>query len=87
MENGKLNASDAILQLLEQRGRGKSICPSEAARRIAIPAQAWRAAMQDVHKSAAALQNCGKVTISWKGMARAVGDGPYRIALTKKDYE
>ncbi len=70
-------ARDAIRTLLAARGAGKTICPSEAAR--AMGGAAWREAMPVVHAAVARLVAEGEVRLSWRGAARAVADGPYRI--------
>ncbi len=71
----------AILQLLNARDAGKTICPSEAARRL-NPGN-WRERMPEVRATAAALAEQGRVAITQGG---AVADpqtlvGPWRIRL------
>lgn len=70
-------ARAAILELLCERATGTTICPSEAARRIA--GDQWRAAMPAVHAAAAALLEAGKVRLSQRGKPVVVPVGAYRI--------
>lgn len=71
----------AILVLLERRGAGSTICPSEAARAVAAAAgkSGWRGEMPAVNAAVDSLVADGLVRLSWKGAAMAVRDGPYRI--------
>ena len=73
-------AGDAILALLAERAAGATICPSEAARRLAGPSGDWRAEMDAVHTAADALLAEGAIALSWKGTAMQKRRGPYRIA-------
>ncbi len=56
---------NAILTLAEQRGPGKSICPSEAARE-AFP-EDWQGRMRHVRAAAVHLARQGRVVILRKG--------------------
>lgn len=58
----------AILDLLARRGPGKTICPSEAARKVYgdDPAQ-WRPALKTVRRTAVALSERGTIAIYRKG--------------------
>jgi len=57
-----------ILALCAKRGAGKSICPSEVAREIAVgDDKAWRPLMQPVRETAVALARSGRVVILRKG--------------------
>ena len=76
-------AEAAIRALLRERGPGKTICPSEAARKMAGPNGEWRSRMSDVHQAAARLSDAGDVALSWKGESRSAPDGPYRIGLKR----
>ncbi len=72
---------DVTLRLLQQRGAGKSICPSEVAR--ALDADAWRELMDAVRDEAAAMAQRGEITIP---QGDAVLDpaalrGPLRLRL------
>jgi hypothetical protein len=70
----------AILALLAERAAGATICPSEAARRLAAPDGDWRAHMDAVHAAADALAKAGMIALSWRGTPMQKRRGPYRIA-------
>jgi hypothetical protein len=72
---------NAILSLVEARGAGKSICPTDAAR--ALDAENWRARLNAVRNGAIRLALAGKVDILRKGKPVDPTDfkGVYRIAL------
>ena len=72
-----MSPETAIEELLAARGPGKTICPSEAARRLS-PDQ-WRDRMDDVHAATDRLLAEGRIAISWKGKRLERRDGPYRI--------
>jgi hypothetical protein len=68
-----------ILDLLQQRDEGKTICPSEAARALADD---FRPLMDDVRRVADGMDD---VEITQNGRAVALGDvrGPIRLRLKK----
>jgi hypothetical protein len=70
----------AILALLSERAAGATICPSEAARRLAAPDGDWRAQMDSVHAATDTLAAHGMITLSWRGTRMQKRRGPYRIA-------
>lgn len=70
----------AILALLAERAEGATICPSEAARRLAGAEGDWRAHMDAVHVAADRLLEQGTIALSWKGETQQKRRGPYRIA-------
>ena len=72
-------ARTAILELLEERGPGKIICPGEAARLMAQPSKNWRDCMDPVHQAVDALVDDGKITLSRKGKPIDRRRGVYRI--------
>lgn len=72
--------AEAILALLAERRDGATICPSEAARRLAGAQGDWRAEMDAVHAAADALVEEGVIALSWKGAEMQKRRGPYRIA-------
>jgi hypothetical protein len=74
-----MHAREAIASLLDERGPGKSICPSEAARRLAGTGGNWRALMPLVHDAAAELAGRNSVRLTWRGEPKIAGEGPYRI--------
>jgi hypothetical protein len=55
----------AILDLLEQRGPGKTICPSDAARRV-DPTN-WRILMDPARAAAQRLVAQGKIVVTQRG--------------------
>ncbi|WP_232305255.1 DUF3253 domain-containing protein [Erythrobacter dokdonensis] len=73
-------AEEAILTLLAERARGTTICPSEAARRLAGPHGNWRGQMDLIHAAADRLLESGAIALSWKGAPIQKRRGPYRIA-------
>lgn len=74
------DARNAILALLDGRGPGKTICPSEAARQMTPAAQDWRRYIGQVHSAVDQLCADGMVNLSWKGQLINARRGPYRIA-------
>lgn len=74
------DAQAAIARLLDRRGAGKSICPSEAARLLAGDGGDWRAQMAQIHDAVDALLDAGEVRLSWKGEWLDRRRGAYRIA-------
>lgn len=71
----------AILALVEARGAGKSICPSEAARE-AFP-ETWRGHMRHVRAAAVHLARQGRIVILRKGKPVDPENfkGVYRLGL------
>ncbi|MCP2678674.1 DUF3253 domain-containing protein [Maricaulaceae bacterium NA33B04] len=71
----------AILALVEARGAGKCICPSEAARE-AFP-ESWNDHMRHVRNAAVHLARQGQIVILRKGKPVDPEDfkGVYRLAL------
>lgn len=62
---GPLQIEAAILDLVNQRGAGKTICPSEAARRL--DPDHWRRWMSPVRNTAAQMARAGQIEIRRKG--------------------
>lgn len=56
-----------ILLLCEQRGAGKTICPSEAARSLAPEGASWRDLMPEVRRVATVLKAEGRIVITKRG--------------------
>jgi hypothetical protein len=71
----------AILDLVHDRGPGKTICPSEAARRL--DPEAWRALMPAVREAAASLQAQGLIAVTQRGrpVDPLAAKGPIRLGL------
>lgn len=78
--------ADMILELTGGRGPDKSICPSEAARRLAGPRGDWRALMDDVRRVAGELAHEGRIEITQKGVPVDIGNavGPIRLRTAPK---
>ena len=72
---------EAIFGLLAQRGPGKSICPSEAAR--AVDAQGWRRLLGQVRATAVGLARAGRLVVTRHGKAvdPDAFKGVYRLRL------
>ena len=62
-----------IMTLVEARGSGKSICPSEAARALA---DVWQPLMGPVRQVAIGLASAGHIDILRKGRPVALGASP-----------
>ena len=91
----KLTASDqaleqAILQLLSERGRDKTICPSEAARAVAAATEAsaensaaWQPLMEPARAAARRLAAAGRILITQGGhtVDPSTARGPIRLKL------
>lgn len=75
----------AILALLAARGPGRSICPSEAARRVARDSDGeWRSLMPVVRTAAERLRARGAIEITQRGSVLAsatAARGPIRLRL------
>ncbi|MEE2527085.1 DUF3253 domain-containing protein [Hyphobacterium sp. HN65] len=79
MDNDTVEA--VIMTLVEARGAGKSICPTDAAREL--DAEHWRGRLGAVKQAAVRLALAGKVDILRKGKPVDPTDfkGVYRISL------
>jgi hypothetical protein len=75
----------AILRLLEERGEGKTICPSEVAREIAGSEErsAWEPLMSPVRAVAGRLVEEGKIVVTQRGRVvdGATAKGAIRLRL------
>ncbi len=74
----------AILELLAGRDAGATICPSEAARRVAGPGAEeadWRALMEPARRAARRLVDRGAVVITQRGrpVDPSTARGPIRV--------
>ncbi|WP_294298457.1 DUF3253 domain-containing protein [uncultured Sphingomonas sp.] len=76
-----MTPTEAVLTLLATRAVDATICPSEAARRLAAAAgrDDWRGEMAAVHAAIDTLVAERRVALSWKGAAIRARAGPYRI--------
>ena len=76
-----------ILELLDQRGEGKTICPSDAARAVhgeargGSPDDGWRDLMEPVRRAARRLVAQGKVVVTQGGevVDPETARGPIRL--------
>jgi hypothetical protein len=75
-----------ILRLLDQRGPGKTICPSDVARELGRP-DGWRRLMQPARDAAGRLVAAGEVEVTQGGevVDLATARGPIRIRRTRQD--
>lgn len=71
----------AILKLLSERGAGKTICPSEAAR--VLDDENWRELMEPARQAARRLVNQGRIVIMQSGRVvdPSTARGPIRLKL------
>lgn len=77
-----------ILALVDARGPGKTICPSEAARALGGPhPDGWGPLMQPVRKVAVDLMKQGRIVIMRRGRPVDPDDfrGVYRLSLPPRD--
>ncbi len=74
---------DAIFALLREREPGKTICPSEVARKLA-PRQ-WKSLMPSVREVAARLAHEGRLVATQKGKVvdALSAHGPIRLKATE----
>ena len=74
-----------ILRLLAERGAGKTICPSEAARAVAgsDEREAWEPLMEPARAAARRLVTAGKIDIMQHGSVvdGSTAKGPIRLRL------
>ncbi|MEO8629526.1 MAG: DUF3253 domain-containing protein [Betaproteobacteria bacterium] len=76
------DVQNEILRLLERRGAGRTICPSEVAR--AIDADGWRAHMAVVREAARAMVASGAIEVTQRGhvlAADAIWHGAVRLRM------
>lgn len=75
----------AILELLAERGLEKSICPSEAAKRVGGTASRhdWESLMEPAREVARRMAKTGKILVTQKGKVvdPASAKGPIRLRL------
>jgi len=73
-----------ILELLEQRREGATICPSDAAK--ATGEDAWRALLDPTREAAARLVDQGRIDVTQRGRVvdLATVRGPIRLRLRGK---
>jgi hypothetical protein len=75
----------AILELLVERGAGKTICPSEAAKLVGGTAQRrdWEGLMEPAREAARRLVKAGRIVVTQKDKVvdAAIARGPIRLRL------
>ncbi len=74
-----------IIQLLKERAHGKTICPSEAARRH-FGEDSWRGEMKRTRQAARRLVASGQIEILQQGRVvdPSTARGPIRLRLTRR---
>ena len=76
---------ESILRLVTERGKGKTVCPSEVARHLGGPhPDGWSPLMQPVRRMAVRLTKEGRIAILRKGKPVADPDdfrGIYRLGM------
>ncbi len=84
-EHADAKMQQGILRLLAERERGKTICPSEAARAVAgEDGAAWRPRMEAAREAARALAQRGEIVITQGGRPLDPEEevrGPIRLRL------
>lgn len=76
--------SDAIRVLAAERGRDKTFCPSEVARRIANDERVWRSLMPRVRAIGRGLAEGGHIRITQRGAVLDPSEtprGPIRFGM------
>lgn len=75
---------ETILELVNDRGVGKTICPSEVAKKMGLTD--WRKLLKQVRSEAVALAKASEISIYRKGRAVDPDDfkGVYRLGLPGK---
>ncbi len=79
---------ETLLGLVDGRGAGKTVCPSEVARALGGPhPDGWGPLMQPVRRVAVRLAKAGRIAILRKGRAVDPDDfrGIYRLGLPEAD--
>ena len=75
----------AILELLTERGPGKTICPSEAAKRVGgnEARRDWEGLMEPAREAARRLAKAGRLRVTQKGKVvdATEAKGPIRLGL------
>lgn len=83
-----LHLEGALLKLVAERGPGKTICPSDAARAVGgNHSEGWGPLMQPLRRVAIALARQGRVVIYRQGRPVDPDDfrGVYRIGLPRQE--
>lgn len=77
----------AIMSLVEERGVGKTICPSEAARLLSP--DNWRNYMVEARVAASQLATLGRIVVTQRGriVDAETAPGPIRLGLAQRPPE
>ncbi|RYE34901.1 MAG: DUF3253 domain-containing protein [Hyphomicrobiales bacterium] len=84
MTDRETELEQTMLRLVAERGRGKTVCPSEAARAVGGKAsEEWGPLMQPARRVAVRLMKEGRLVITRKGRPVDPDDfrGVYRLTL------
>ncbi|MCR9245547.1 MAG: DUF2256 and DUF3253 domain-containing protein [bacterium] len=75
-----------IVELLEQRQQGGTVCPSEVARSLRSDDGDWRALMEPVRSAARRLVAAGRLEITQRGQVvePSTARGPIRLRLRRR---
>jgi hypothetical protein len=81
MTNPDQTLESAILDLLAQRGPGKTICPSDAARQV--DPHGWRSLMDKTRQAAQRLVDQGAIVVTQQGkiVDPSKTKGPIRLKI------
>ncbi len=84
MPDTETPVEETILELLDDRGPDKTICPSEVARAMA-DGQDFRPYMEPVREAADRLARAGRVVVTQKGspVTATEARGPIRLGLPR----
>lgn len=74
-------ATQAIEALLAARAPGRTICPSEAARKLAGAGGDWRALLPEIHAAVLALATASRTAVTQRGQPvdPLTARGPIRL--------
>jgi hypothetical protein len=79
---------EQILALLDERGPGKTICPSDAARAVFDgPGEGWRGLMEPARRAAGRLVAAGEIVVTQGGavVEPEGARGPIRLRRVRGD--
>ncbi|MEM9233033.1 MAG: DUF3253 domain-containing protein [Pseudomonadota bacterium] len=81
-----MTPEEAILEMLTERGVGKTICPSEAARRM--DPENWRDQMDRIRAAGIRMAAADIIEVTQQGVPISAGDakGPIRYRLRSDDH-
>ncbi|WGF86527.1 DUF3253 domain-containing protein [Marinivivus vitaminiproducens] len=78
---------DLVVAMVRERGAGRTICPSEVARRAAGEDGDWRCLMTQVREAASGLIRDGEIVATQRGrpVDPRSARGPIRLGLAPSD--